>query len=76
MNESSISVELKPSKNGLSSADGGLSDDSFFRTGDPNVDPVTVIDVMKAIPFGRFQYFMIIFYLTMSMTTALLIANI
>lgn len=52
------------------------SDDSFFKTGDPNVDPISVIDVMRVIPFGRFQKFMSVFYLIVFMTTAFLSFNL
>eukprot|EP00347_Sterkiella_histriomuscorum_P001230 403372829 len=51
------------------------SDDSFFKTGDPNVDPIQVTDVMKALPYGKFQKFMSVFYLYMFVTTAFLSFN-
>ena len=55
--------------------DGAVSEDSFFKYDDPNVDPVTVNDVMNSIPFGRFHYIMIVLYISLYLSTSTLAYN-
>jgi len=46
--KSDISLEL--SRRDFSVA----KEDSFFKTGDPEVDMITEVDVVSAIPLGKF----------------------
>lgn len=55
--------------------DGAHSEDSFFRYDDPDVDPVSVNDVLNTIPFGKFHMVMIILYITLYLSTSTLAYN-
>ena len=50
-------------------------DDPFFRVDDPNVDPIGVMDVLKAVPSGKFQMLMTFFYFTLFLSTSTLAYN-
>jgi hypothetical protein len=50
-------------------------EDSYFHVGDPDVDPVKEIDVLRAIPQGRFQMLMFFFYFVLFITTSALCFN-
>lgn len=51
------------------------SDDPYFRVDDPNVDPINIIDVLKAIPMGKFHILAIFFYFTLFLSTSTLAFN-
>jgi hypothetical protein len=52
-----------------------VSDDPFFNLDDPNVDPVSVVDVLKAIPYGKFHILMIFIYFMLFFSTSTLAFN-
>ena len=76
------SIELNQRKRGV---DGRVSlfidgphprdDASWFRIDDPNVDPVEVMHIIEKIPYGRFQKWMILIYLTLFISTSTLAYN-
>jgi hypothetical protein len=49
--QSNISIELTPRDKSVSRVS---RDDSFFKLGDPEVDLVNEVDVLKSVPLGRF----------------------
>ena len=70
---SNISIEMR--RRGLSSMSVSGRDDTFFRMDDPEVDPVQVVDVLHAIPLGKFHYLMIVVYFTLFLSTSTLAFN-
>lgn len=52
-----------------------IRDDSFFHTGDPNQDKITAMDVLRAIPHGRFQHILSIVYFILFISTSTLSYN-
>jgi hypothetical protein len=72
--EKGIPLEMK-GKSGDASRSFIPKDDSFFRTDDPEVDPVQALDVLRVIPFGRFHYLMIFLYFTLFISTSFLAYN-
>ena len=46
--QSSLSLELTRRDKSFA------KEDSFFKVGDPDVDMVTEVDVLQAVPLGRF----------------------
>jgi hypothetical protein len=50
-------------------------DSSYFRTADPNVDPIQVIDVLKTIPHGKFQKILSILFFVSFLATSTLSFN-
>ena len=71
MGKDGISLEMKKSPGDRSL----VKDDSFFRTDDPDVDPVTINDVLEQIPFGRFHWIMIVMYFVLFLSTSTLAFN-
>ena len=48
---------------------------SFFRTGDPDQDPIQVIDVLKTIPQGKFQSILATLFFVSFLATSMLSFN-
>jgi hypothetical protein len=76
------SIELNQRKRAVdgrvSSVMEGLTprdDTSWFRIDDPNVDPVEVMHIIEKIPYGSFQKWMILIYLTLFISTSTLAYN-
>ena len=52
-----------------------LKDDSFFRTDDPDADPVQIDNVLRVIPFGRFHWILLVIYTILFISTSTLALN-
>jgi hypothetical protein len=50
VNSSSMSISLEMRRGKSGSKTPVSEDDPFFNIDDPNVDPVSVVDVLRAIP--------------------------
>ena len=65
----------KRGENSELSKSGVSQDEDFFRTEDPDVDPITDVDVLRAVPFGRFHYFISVIYFILFVSTSTLAFN-